>query len=130
VIPDLPPQAVTASCQTHVCWERVSDRRHREFPKRHPERYHWHYSVASWYGPGFYGHGMACGGPLLTTTVGVAHKTLACGTRLELCARHCTQLRVVDRGPYVAGREFDLTGGAASATGFGSVGTVRWRFVR
>lgn len=67
---------------------------------------------------------------MLTTTLGVAHKTLACGTRLVLCARRCVELRVVDRGPYVAGREFDLTGAAASATGFGSVGIVRWRIKR
>jgi rare lipoprotein A len=31
---------------------------------------------------------------------------------------------VVDRGPYVAGREFDLTAATKQKLGFGSTGTV------
>jgi rare lipoprotein A (peptidoglycan hydrolase) len=118
-----------ARCRTHKCWHRVSVRRHRDFPKHHPERYRsWYRSVASWYGPGFYGHGMACGGTLQTWTVGVANKTMACGTRLVMCAARCREVPVVDRGPYVAGRDFDLTAAARSAIGAPSVGTVRWRY--
>lgn len=119
-----------ARCHSHRCYHRVSVKRHLEFPQHHPERYHWRTAIASWYGPGFYGHGMACGGPLTTSTVGVAHKSLPCGTRLTVCASRCVAMTVVDRGPYVAGREFDLTGAAKLQTGFGSVGPVRYRIMR
>lgn len=64
---------------------------------------------ASWYGPGLWGNVLGCGGVLHEWTRGVAHKTLDCGTKLRICARRCTTARVIDRGPFVDGREFDLT---------------------
>jgi rare lipoprotein A (peptidoglycan hydrolase) len=86
---------------------------------------------ASWYGPGFYGNRTACGYTLTTGLIGVAHKTMACGTRLLVCyGGRCIPAAVVDRGPYVAGREFDLTGGLAVALGFGGVGTISWEVLR
>src|SRR5690348_4751052 len=39
---------------------------------------------ATWYGPGLYGNRLACGGRLRHATLGVAHKTLACGTKVAL----------------------------------------------
>jgi hypothetical protein len=80
---------------------------------------------ASWYGPGLYGNGMACGGTLTPSTIGVAHKTMPCGTKLTL--RHAgrsVKVRVIDRGPFVAGREFDLTSATKNRLRFGSTGTV------
>ena len=41
-------------------------------------------AMASYYGPGLYGNGVACGGTLMPGTLGVAHKTLPCGTRVRL----------------------------------------------
>jgi hypothetical protein len=80
---------------------------------------------ASYYGPGLYGNGMACGGTLYRHTRGVAHKTLPCGTRVTIrYGRKTVVARVVDRGPYVAGREFDLTEATRDDLGFGGVGTV------
>ncbi len=80
---------------------------------------------ASYFGPGLYGNGMACGGTLYPGTRGVAHKTLPCGTRVTLrYGRKTVVARVVDRGPYVAGREFDLTEATRNDLGFGGVGTV------
>lgn len=82
-------------------------------------------AVASWYGPGFYGNRTACGQTLTTSTVGVAHKTMPCGTKLTL--RHgsnTVKVEVIDRGPYVGGREFDLTSATRQKLGFGSTGTV------
>ncbi|MFL5911446.1 MAG: septal ring lytic transglycosylase RlpA family protein [Gaiellaceae bacterium] len=85
-------------------------------------------ALASWYGPGFYGNRTACGVKLTTSLVGVAHKSLACGARLLVCyGGRCSEASVVDRGPYVAGREFDLTGALAWRLGFGGVGVVSWR---
>ena len=70
---------------------------------------------ASWYGPGFYGRGLACGGRLHTWTIGVASRSLRCGSRLTVCYRgRCVATRVVDYGPASwTGRELDLTGGLA-----------------
>jgi rare lipoprotein A len=77
------------------------------------------FSHASWYGPGLYGGHLGCGGRLHPGTLGVAHKTLPCGTRVSL--RHggrTIRVRVIDRGPYVGGREFDLTAATARRIGF------------
>lgn len=88
----------------------------------------WSTAVASWYGPGLYGNGLACGGVLTPSWSGVANKTLACGTRLEVCfGSRCASTFVGDRGPFVAGREFDLGPGLAAQLGFGGVGVIRWR---
>ena len=77
---------------------------------------------ASWYG----GSGsLACGGELTSSTMGVANKTLPCGTlvRLRYGGREVS-VPVVDRGPYVAGRDFDLTEATKRALGFEGVGEV------
>jgi rare lipoprotein A (peptidoglycan hydrolase) len=80
---------------------------------------------ASWYGPGLYGNHLACGGRLSDSVRGVAHKTLPCGTRVMLRkGDRIVRARVVDRGPFVAGREFDLTPAVKRALGFGSTGSV------
>jgi len=80
---------------------------------------------ASWYGPGLYGNRLGCGGRLSTSTVGVANKHLPCGTKVVFRYRGRTStLRVIDRGPYVGSREWDLTAAAKRKLGFGSTGTV------
>jgi rare lipoprotein A len=77
---------------------------------------------ASWYGGG---GSLACGGSLTSTTMGVANKTLPCGTLVTLrYDGHTVRVPVVDRGPYVAGREFDLTEATKQALGFSGVGQV------
>ncbi|HWX45635.1 MAG TPA: septal ring lytic transglycosylase RlpA family protein [Solirubrobacteraceae bacterium] len=77
---------------------------------------------ASWYGGG---GSLACGGWLTGSTLGVASKTLPCGTRVTLRYRGRTvRVRVIDRGPYVAGREFDLTEATKRALSFEGVGVV------
>ena len=71
----------------------------------------WKTAVASSYGPGLWGNTTACGQTLTRDTVGVAHRTMACGTRLKFKGRNgvIVTARVIDRGPYVSGRTFDLT---------------------
>jgi rare lipoprotein A len=77
---------------------------------------------ASWYGGG---GGLACGGSLTSSTMGVANKTLPCGTLVTLrYGGRSVRVPVVDRGPYVAGREFDLTQATKQALGFGDTGQV------
>jgi hypothetical protein len=80
---------------------------------------------ASYYGPGLYGNGVACGGTLMPGTMGVANKTLPCGTKVELRYHGRTvTVPVIDRGPYVAGRDYDLTTAVKEKLGFPGVGTV------
>jgi rare lipoprotein A len=80
---------------------------------------------ASYYGPGLYGGALACGGTLQPGTQGVAHKTLPCGTSVRLRYRGRTiTVPVVDRGPYVGGREFDLTEATKARLRFPDLGTV------
>ena len=80
---------------------------------------------ASYYGPGLYGNGVACGGTLMPGTMGVANKTLPCGTKVKLRYRgHSVTVPVIDRGPYVAGRDYDLTEAVKERLGFPGVGTV------
>jgi hypothetical protein len=76
----------------------------------------------SWYG----GEGpLACGGQLSATTMGVASPTLPCGTLLTLrFDGRSLRVPVIDRGPYVGGRELDLTQATKVALGFGDIGTV------
>jgi len=82
-------------------------------------------AAASWYGPGLYGNKLGCGGTLSAGELGVAHKSLPCGTRITF--RHhgrSVRVRVIDRGPYVGGREYDLTAAAASRIGFRGHGAI------
>jgi hypothetical protein len=80
---------------------------------------------ASYYGPGLYGNGVACGGTLMPQTLGVANKTLPCGTKVKLrYGGRTVTVPVIDRGPYVAGRDYDLTEATRARLGFPGVGTV------
>jgi rare lipoprotein A len=84
---------------------------------------------ASWYGPGFYGRRTACGQRMTRTLLGVAHRSLPCGSQIAINydGRSIT-VPVVDRGPYVRGRRWDLTAATAKALGFtftDRVGAVR-----
>jgi hypothetical protein len=82
----------------------------------------YHLAGASWYGGG---GGLACGGTLTSSTLGVANKTLPCGTLVTLrYGGHSVRVPVVDRGPFVAGREYDLTEATRQALGFGDTGDV------
>ena len=77
---------------------------------------------ASWYGGG---GSLACGGWLTSSTLGVANKTLPCGTLVTLrYGTRSIRVPVVDRGPYVAGRDFDLTEATKRMLGFEGVGEV------
>jgi len=72
-----------------------------------------------------YGSALACGGSLGYGTLGVANKSLPCGTKVTISYHGNTvTVPVIDRGPYVGGREFDLSGATARALGFDGVGTI------
>lgn len=74
-------------------------------------------SLATWFGPGFYGDETACGQTMSPALIGVASRTLPCGTLVQIGyhGRHLT-VPVVDRGPYGhIGAIWDLTAGTARA---------------
>jgi rare lipoprotein A len=103
----------------------VHDRRIRSSVSAARELTTYRLAGASYYGPGLYGNGVACGGTLLPHTIGVAHKTLPCGTKVRLRYRGRTVTApVIDRGPYVPGRDYDLTEAVKERLGFPGVGTV------
>ncbi len=83
---------------------------------------------ATWYDQS--GTTTACGVRLKKKTLGVAHKTLRCGTLLEFSFRgRSITVPVIDRGPYGAGISYDFTIEVARRLGFvntgrGSVGVL------
>jgi rare lipoprotein A (peptidoglycan hydrolase) len=82
---------------------------------------------ATWYGPGLYGNHTACGETLTPKILGVAHKTLPCGTTVKLAYHgHYLVTKVIDRGPYSPGNAFDLTNGARLRLEFSGADRVRY----
>src|SRR5271165_1172414 len=75
--------------------------------------------IATWFGPGFYGKKTACGQVMTPAIVGVANRTLPCGTLVKVSYHgHLLTLPVIDRGPYShIGADWDLTTGAALSLG-------------
>jgi rare lipoprotein A len=72
--------------------------------------------IATWFGPGFYGQTTACGQTLTPAVIGVANRTLPCGTLVRVTYRgHTLTVPVLDRGPYANHADWDLTAGAAQA---------------
>src|ERR1700730_3106217 len=73
--------------------------------------------LATWFGPGFYGQKTACGQTLTPAVIGVAHRTLPCGTLVKVSDNgHTRVLPGIGRGPY-SRADWDLTAGAAQALG-------------
>jgi hypothetical protein len=86
----------------------------------------WNVSIASVFTD--YGLPIACGGVLQVAQLGVANKTLPCGTMVTFVyGGRAIRIPVLDRGPYIAGREWDLTGAAAEALHFPGLGPIQWR---
>jgi rare lipoprotein A (peptidoglycan hydrolase) len=83
---------------------------------------------ASWYGGiSMWGRSTACGQTLRPATIGVANKTLPCGTPVKFVWHGRSIVApVIDRGPYIKGRAWDLTSAAAEALEFEGVGRIRY----
>jgi hypothetical protein len=82
-------------------------------------------SLATQYGPGFYGHRTACGLVLRQKTLGVANRTLPCGTPVAVYYQGRTiVVPVIDRGPYANNADWDLTEATGQALGIGGTATV------
>jgi rare lipoprotein A len=82
-------------------------------------------------GPAAFGRRTACGGVIRPETVGVSHPTLPCGARVFITFHGQTVLaQVVDRGPFVPGRQFDLTDALARRLGLSGVQEIHWAYAR
>jgi rare lipoprotein A (peptidoglycan hydrolase) len=88
-------------------------------------------AIATWFGPGFYGSTTACGQKMSPTLVGVASRTLPCGTLVQVAYRgHRLTVPVLDRGPYGhIGAMWDLTAGAAHALDITETVRIRTQIV-
>ena len=82
-------------------------------------------AVAAWYGPGFDRVRLASGETYDPAALSAASRTMRLGTLLRISygARAVT-VRVNDRGPYIRGRDLDLSQAAAAALGLPGVATV------
>lgn len=67
-------------------------------------------AAASWYAEPFAGEPAACGPIFDPTELTAAHRSLPCGTRLLVThGLRSVLVKITDRGPYVPGRELDLS---------------------
>ena len=82
-------------------------------------------AVATLYGPGFWGHRTACGQRLTHAMLGVASRTLKCGTQVAVFYRgREITVPVIDRGPFANGARWDLTMATAKALGITETATI------
>jgi rare lipoprotein A (peptidoglycan hydrolase) len=73
----------------------------------------------------------ACGDALTSTTLGIAHPVLPCGVKIYVRFRGREVLtQVIDRGPTVPGRDFDITKALADRLGLHGTQTIQWRYAR
>src|SRR4030095_13135803 len=83
---------------------------------------------ASWYGPALNGKETASGETFDQNKLTAAHKTLPLGTKAvvtNLATGKSVQVTINDRGPYVKGREIDLSRAAAQQIGMTKKGVGR-----
>jgi rare lipoprotein A len=86
----------------------------------------WRIRTATYYGPGLWGNRTACGWVLRHATLGIAHRTLPCGTQVPVYRDgRIAFFPVIDRGPYTSGVELDLTQAAARTLGMSTTSDVR-----
>lgn len=89
-------------------------------------------AVASWYGAEFHGRPTASGERFDMHALTCAHRELPFGTVLQVTnIKNEKTVRCVvnDRGPFVSGRDLDLSYGAAKEIGLLSTGPVRIAYV-
>ena len=77
------------------------------------------------------GRRTACGEVISATIEGVGNPVLPCGVRVYIGYRGKHILtRVIDRGPYVPGREFDLTPALAAQLQLSGVQEIEWSYAQ
>jgi rare lipoprotein A len=85
---------------------------------------------ASWYGPGFHGRKTANGEVYDQMSFTAAHKSLKFGTLLKITNlknNKSVVIRINDRGPYIHGRDLDLSKAAALELGMVRKGVAKMK---
>jgi rare lipoprotein A len=85
---------------------------------------------ASWYGPGFHGRITANGEIYDQMSLTAAHKSLKFGTLLKVTNPRngkSVVVRINDRGPYIEGRQLDLSKAAAIELGLMRRGVAKMK---
>ena len=91
----------------------------------------WYRALAAPYGTATRRERTACGRRLEPGTLGVAHPVLPCGVKLYISFEGTRVLtEVIDRGPFVPGREFDVTKALADRIGLHGTQQIKWTFAR
>jgi rare lipoprotein A len=82
--------------------------------------------MASVYGgrDGYCGSRTANGERVNCSAMTAAHRRLPFGTRVRVCHSRCVTVRINDRGPWVRGRDINLSPAAARAIGLDGTGRV------
>ena len=107
----------------------VAQTRHRA--KTGPQPVGSYVALAGSSGAAAFGRKTACGGVITQDTEGVAHPTLPCGARIFITFHgHTVLVPVIDRGPYTAGRQFDLTDALSRRLGLSGVQEIHWAYAR
>ena len=85
-----------------------------------------HAEMASVYGgrDGYCGSRTANGERVNCSAMTAAHRRLPFGTHVRVCHGRCVTVRINDRGPWVKGRDIDLTPAAARAIDLDGIGRV------
>ena len=86
--------------------------------------------TASWYGPGFDGNLTANGERYDQYASTAAHKSLPFGSKLRVCYNTCEVVTINDRGPFIQGRDLDLSNGTAARIGMKSAGVADVKVTR
>ncbi|HXY84066.1 MAG TPA: septal ring lytic transglycosylase RlpA family protein [Gaiellaceae bacterium] len=88
-------------------------------------------SRAAPYGPTAGHTRTACGEAFTSSLQGIAHPVLPCGVKIYVRFDGKEVLtQVVDRGPTVAGRDFEITKALADRLGLHGTQTIQWRYAR
>ena len=91
----------------------------------------WYRALAAPYGSSSSRPRTACGRRLERETLGVAHPVLPCGVKVYIAFEGTRVLtEVIDHGPFVPGREFDITKALADRIGLHGTQPIRWTFAR
>ena len=86
--------------------------------------------IASYYGAGFHGNLTANGERFNSYASTAAHKSLPFGTKLRVCFKSCELVRINDRGPFIHGRDLDLSEGTARRIGLHHQGVGQVKVTR
>ena len=85
-------------------------------------------TVVSWYGEYFNGRETASGEIFYSSEILAAHKKLPLGSVVEFFNpdnQKILRIKILDRGPFIVGREFDLSEAAANILGIREEGVAK-----